>query len=181
MQKNKFIRYENLPLRTKDGRLVQVEFVSNVYLVGDEKVIQCNIRDISDRKRAEAALLAKEEDHWLLIENLPVGVIVHAPDTRIVLCNPEASQLLGMSSDQMLGKDARDPDWHFVREDGTRMPVDEFPVNQVIATGQVLKNFVMGIVRGRDGEYTWVLVNAYPEFGSGERVASGCGDVYGYQ
>ena len=178
LQKNEFIRYENLPLKTKDGRLVQVEFVSNVYLVGDEKVIQCNIRDISDRKRAEEAVRAKDEahwslienleDHWLLIKNLPVGVIVHAPDTRIVLCNPEASQLLGMSSDQMLGKDARDPDWHFVREDGTRMPVNEFPVNQVIATGHVLKNFVMGIARGRDGEYTWVLVNAYPEFDGGE-------------
>ena len=170
LQKNEFIRYENLPLKAKDGRLVQVEFVSNVYLVGDEKVIQCNIRDISDRKRAEAALRAKEEAHWSLIENLPVGVVVHAPDTRILLCNPEASHFLGMSSDQMLGKDARDPDWHFVREDGARMPLDEFPVNQVIATGQVLKNFVMGIVRGRDGEHRWALVNAYPEFGSGGRL-----------
>jgi PAS domain S-box-containing protein/putative nucleotidyltransferase with HDIG domain len=178
LQKNKFIRYEDLPLKTKGGRLVQVEFVSNVYQVGDEKVIQCNIRDISDRKRAEAAVQAKEEahwslienleDHWLLIKNLPVGVIVHAPDTQVVLCNPEASQLLGMSSDQMLGKNARDPDWHFVCEDGTRMPVDEFPVNQVIATGDKLKNFVMGIAWGQDGEYKWVLVNAYPEFGSGK-------------
>jgi len=170
LQKNEFIRYENLPLRTKGGRLVQVEFVSNVYLVGDEKVIQCNIRDISDRKRAEAALRAKEEAHWSLIENLPVGVVVHAPDTRIVQCNPEASLVLGISSDQMLGKDARDTVWHFVREDGTRMPLDEFPVNRVIATGQVLKNFVMGTVRGREVEHTWVLVNAYPEFGSGERL-----------
>ena len=57
LQKNEFIRYENLPLKTKNGRLVQVEFVSNVYLVGDEKVIQCNIRDISARKSAEAAFL----------------------------------------------------------------------------------------------------------------------------
>ncbi|MBK5274679.1 MAG: PAS domain S-box protein [Desulfuromonadales bacterium] len=174
LKKNKFIRYENLPLKTKDGRLVQVEFVSNVYLVGDEKVIQCNIRDISDRKRAEAALRAKEEahwsmienleDHWMLIKNLPVGVVVYAPDTRIVLCNPEASQLLGVSSDQMLGKKARDPVWRFVREDGTRMPVNEFPVKQVIATGHVLKNFVLGFALGRDGEYRWVLVNAYPQF-----------------
>jgi PAS domain S-box-containing protein len=170
LQKNEFIRYDDMPLKTKDGRLVQVEFVSNVYLVGDEKVIQCNIRDISDRKRAEAALKAKEEAHWSLIENLPVGVVVHSPDTRIVLCNPEAALVLGMSSDSLLGKAARDPDWHFVREDGTRMPLDEFPVCQVIATGQVLKNFVMGIVRGRNGEHTWVLVNAYPEFGSGERL-----------
>ncbi len=170
LQKDEFIRYENLPLKTKDGRLVQVEFISNVYLVGDEKVIQCNIRDISDRKRAEAALLAKEEAHWSLIENLPVGVVVHAPDTRIVRCNHEASQLLGISPDQMLGKDARDPEWHLVREDGTRMPTNEFPVHQVIATGQVLKNFIMGITRDPAGEYRWVLVNAYPEFGTGERL-----------
>jgi len=164
LQKNEFIRYENLPLKTKAGRLIQVEFVSNVYLVGDEKVIQCNIRDISDRKRAEAALQAQEDDHGLLINNLPLGVIIHAPDTRIVLCNPETALLLGVPAEQIVGRDLRDPEWHFLREDGTRMPVDEFPVNRVIATGQVLKNLVIGIDRGHDEEYTWLLVNAYPEF-----------------
>ena len=170
LQENECIRYENLPLKTKNGQLIHVEFVSNVYLVGDEKVIQCDIRDISACKRAEAALLAKEEDHGLLINNLPVGVIIHAPDTRIVLCNPEASQLLGISSDQILGKDARDPVWHLVREDGTRMPVDEFPVTQVIATGHKLKDFVVGFASGHDKEVKWGLVNAYPEFGSDERL-----------
>ncbi|MBT0663697.1 PAS domain S-box protein [Geobacter pelophilus] len=179
LQKNKYIRYENLPLKTKGGRLVPVEFVSNVYLVGEEKVIQCNIRDISDRKRAEAALRAKDEanwslienleDHWLLIKHLPIGVVVHAPDTRIVMCNPEASQLLGKSPDQMLGKGAGDPYWHFVHEDGTRLTEEELPVNQVVASGHLLKNFVMGIIRGTDEE-SWVLVNAYPEFGSDEQL-----------
>ena len=53
LQQNEYIRYENLPLKTKAGKLVQVEFVSNVYLVGDEKVIQCNIRDITERRHAE--------------------------------------------------------------------------------------------------------------------------------
>jgi diguanylate cyclase (GGDEF)-like protein/PAS domain S-box-containing protein len=56
LQQNKYIRYENLPLKTKQGRLIQVEFVSNVYLVGREKVIQCNIRDISERKQAQEKL-----------------------------------------------------------------------------------------------------------------------------
>jgi diguanylate cyclase (GGDEF)-like protein/PAS domain S-box-containing protein len=60
LQKNKYIRYEDLPLRAKDGRLIQVEFVSNVYLVGGEKVIQCNIRDITDRIQAQNALLKSE-------------------------------------------------------------------------------------------------------------------------
>lgn len=60
LQENEYIRYEDLPLKAKDGRLVEVEFVSNVYLVEDEKVIQCNIRDITDRKQALAALLENE-------------------------------------------------------------------------------------------------------------------------
>jgi diguanylate cyclase (GGDEF)-like protein/PAS domain S-box-containing protein len=60
LQKNEYIRYEGLPLRAKDGRLIDVEFVSNVYLVGGEKVIQCNIRDISERKRAQDALAESE-------------------------------------------------------------------------------------------------------------------------
>src|SRR5207244_12265137 len=51
-----YIRYENLPLQTKDGRRIHMEFVSNVYQVDDTKVIQCNIRDISERKLAEDAL-----------------------------------------------------------------------------------------------------------------------------
>ena len=51
-----YVRYEDLPLRTKDGRHMAVEFVSNVYLVDHRKVIQCNIRDISDRKLIAEAL-----------------------------------------------------------------------------------------------------------------------------
>jgi diguanylate cyclase (GGDEF)-like protein/PAS domain S-box-containing protein len=60
LQKNEYIRYEHLPLRAKNGRLVDVEFVSNVYLAGGEKVIQCNIRDITERKRAQDALLRNQ-------------------------------------------------------------------------------------------------------------------------
>ena len=56
LQKNEYIRYEDLPLRAKSGKLIDVEFVSNVYLVGDEKVIQCNIRDITERKQAQECL-----------------------------------------------------------------------------------------------------------------------------
>ena len=60
LQKNEYIRYEHLPLRAKSGRLVDVEFVSNVYLAGGEKVIQCNIRDITERKQAQDALLQSQ-------------------------------------------------------------------------------------------------------------------------
>lgn len=54
---NEYIRYEDLPLKTIVGQPIAVEFVSNVYFVDSSKVIQCNIRDISARKQAEAKQL----------------------------------------------------------------------------------------------------------------------------
>ena len=53
LQKDGYVRYEDLPLETRDGRRIAVEFVSNVYQAGDKKVIQCNVRDITERKRAQ--------------------------------------------------------------------------------------------------------------------------------
>lgn len=57
-----YIRYEDLPLKTKLGESREVEFVSNAYDVGNERVIQCNIRDITERKNAERDLHESEEN-----------------------------------------------------------------------------------------------------------------------
>jgi signal transduction histidine kinase len=56
LQREAFVRYDDLPLETSDGRSMNVEFVSNVYQVNGGKVIQCNIRDITKRKQAEGKL-----------------------------------------------------------------------------------------------------------------------------
>jgi PAS domain S-box-containing protein len=61
LQRKGYIRYEDLPLETADGRKFNVEFVSNVYLVDQHKVIQCNIRDITERKLADEKLRESEE------------------------------------------------------------------------------------------------------------------------
>jgi PAS domain S-box-containing protein len=57
LQDRHYIRYEDLPLQGKAGECHQVEFVSNLYQEGDWKVIQCNIRDITERRRAEELVL----------------------------------------------------------------------------------------------------------------------------
>jgi len=51
LQQRGYIRYEDLPLETREGLVRPVEFVSNSYLVGESRVIQCNIRDITEHKR----------------------------------------------------------------------------------------------------------------------------------
>ena len=53
LQENHYIRYEDLPLENKNGEKREVEFVSNVYTENNRQVIQCNIRDLTVRKRVE--------------------------------------------------------------------------------------------------------------------------------
>ncbi|MGD0279765.1 MAG: diguanylate cyclase, partial [Smithella sp.] len=63
LQKEGYVRYEDLPLETKGGKPMAVEFVSNVYLVNHDKVIQCNIRDITERRKAEKMLQESEQKY----------------------------------------------------------------------------------------------------------------------
>ncbi|KKW10920.1 MAG: Multi-sensor signal transduction histidine kinase [Parcubacteria group bacterium GW2011_GWA2_49_9] len=75
LQKEGYVRYEDLPLETKDGRSIEVEFVSNSYMAGDNLVMQCNIRDITERKRLD---LIKETKRLLDEERSKVESIADA-------------------------------------------------------------------------------------------------------
>jgi two-component system, cell cycle sensor histidine kinase and response regulator CckA len=97
-----------------------------------------------------------------LIENLHAGLVVHGPDTSILLCNGTSGELLGLSMDQMMGKTALDPAWCFLDEEREPMPLEAYPVNRVIATRAPLRNLVVGINRPVTGDLVWVLCNAFP-------------------
>jgi len=99
LQDKEYIRYESLPLETKDGRSIAVEFVSNVYgLSAGTRVIQCNIRDITKRKQAEDALHRREEEIRRFFEANPAGSYVASPDGRLITCNPAFARMLGFAS-----------------------------------------------------------------------------------
>src|SRR5439155_565526 len=70
LQQKEYIRYEHLPLEAENGRRFEVEFISNVYEVDSQKVIQCNIRDITDRKRIEATLQASLAEKEILLREI---------------------------------------------------------------------------------------------------------------
>jgi PAS domain S-box-containing protein len=69
LQRKKYIRYEDLPLETKGRRRRHVEFVSNVYRENGTKVIQCNIRDITERNQVEEALAKTSMELEKRVEN----------------------------------------------------------------------------------------------------------------
>src|SRR5688572_23741815 len=101
-----YIRYEDMPLETKDGKRVEVEFVSNVYMVGDQKVIQCNIRDITERAEAAHALKASESRYRRLFETAQDAILILEGDSgKIMDANPFVIELLGYSLDDLIGKE----------------------------------------------------------------------------
>jgi len=105
LQKKHFIRYEDLPLQTKSGQRHEVEFVSNLYQENGHKVIQCNIRDITTRKKTEEALRQSEEQYRTLFNSIDEGFCViemlfdnndKPIDYRFLEVNPSFEQQTGM-------------------------------------------------------------------------------------
>jgi len=109
--------------------------------------------------------------HFELLNRLQTGVVVHAPDTQIVFCNPCACALLGLTEAQMLGRASIDPQWHFIHEDGRVMAPPDYPVHRVIATGMPLQDLVLGIRSHQTAPVRWMLVSAFAQFDAAGALA----------
>ncbi|MDF2177665.1 diguanylate cyclase [Aliiglaciecola sp. CAU 1673] len=98
-----------------------------------------------------------------LLNHAYIGVVIHAVDTSIVYANPTALKLLRLTQAQVIGKDAMDPQWHFVDEQGRKLPVEDYPVNQAKSRNSPIVNEVLGVIDSSRKEVSWFLVNAYQE------------------
>jgi two-component system, cell cycle sensor histidine kinase and response regulator CckA len=99
LQRKGYIHYEDLPMETKDGWKIDVEFVSSVYRVNNTSVIQCNIRDITERKRAEESLMLQNA----ALQSAANAILITDRVGKIISVNQAFTQLTGYSQEEAIG------------------------------------------------------------------------------
>lgn len=118
-----------------------------------------------------------KETEWQLTEKInfakvvneaPIGIIVHRWDTEVVYANPTALSMLGLNYQQLIGASAVDPRWHFINQQHERLHVSEFPVYKVKLSGHPLVDDIIGVVNFELNTTRWFKVNASKETPDGD-------------
>ncbi|MEJ6675736.1 MAG: PAS domain S-box protein [Polaribacter sp.] len=117
-----------------------------------EKQTQSLISSKQDAEESEARFR-------MLILSMEAGVLVHGPDTSIITSNIRASEILGLSDDQLRGLKTISPIWKFVKADKSPLPVSDYPVNRIARTKKSIKNSIVGVVHPDRNTITWAKVN----------------------
>jgi len=150
------IRYQELALTGKDGRQLIVDFVGNAYQVDQERVIQCDIRDITARKQAEAALQRSEEQCRTIVSNINeyvYSVRFESGAITSIYHSPKCYDITGYSP----GEYYRDPLlWFTMIHEDDRELVTEF-LTHVLAGRDHPP--IRHRIRHKDGSERWLLNN----------------------
>ena len=135
LKRKGYVRYEHLPLRTKEGRRIDAEFVCNEYEAGGRKFFQCNIRDITERKKLEEELRRSEERFRTVLEEVDEGYYETDLRGNFTFVTDAISRQLGYSKEELIGMNYR----KYIPEEEWDAVFKAF--NGVYRTGQPLKRF----------------------------------------
>jgi PAS domain S-box-containing protein len=120
------------------------------------------------RRRQAEALQSSERRFRELFMTAPWGVVYQDATGYITHANPAAERMLGLSVAQMQGRTSMNPEWRSVKKDGSPFPGSEHPSMVSLRTGKPQKDVVMGVYNPRRKGYTWININAVPQFRQGE-------------
>jgi PAS domain S-box-containing protein len=155
----------------KDGSLVWVHLTASLKRdqVGTPAYGIAVVEDISARKAAEEALRQSEQQYRQLFETMAQGVIYYSPDGKVLSANPAALRMLGVSSEQVLGRTTRESNQRVIGEDGSSLSHEARPTSRALHTCQTVSD-VVGVFNPQEQRYRWFHVTAIPEFRPGEQI-----------
>jgi PAS domain S-box-containing protein len=134
-----------MPLRDRNGNIIGIFGVA---------------RDITQRKQAELALRESEERYRSVIAAMQDGIILLDAEGTIRACNASAERILGLTADQIMGRNLQEAHWQAFNEDGSPFPDEERPAMVTLRTGQPCRD-VMGVNKP-DGTWRWLSINSQP-------------------
>ncbi|MFZ6011933.1 MAG: PAS domain S-box protein [Bacteroidota bacterium] len=146
--------------KTGEVFLKEVSLTRSTYF-GKEAIIAA-AWDITEIRSSVEALRDSEKRFRNLIRNLNVGILLYGPHADFILSNKTALNLLGLSEDELSGKQPFHPEWNVTHEDGTDFPEETRPLRQAITTLKPVRGVMMGVYRPSKKDRMWLLVNAEP-------------------
>jgi len=129
-------------------------------------------QDITVRKLAEKSLIESEERFRNMYETMTHGVVYQDSQGNIISANPAAVKILGLTIDQMKGRTSTDPRWKAVHEDGSEFNGVYHPAMKALKYGRKVKDVIMGVFNPNNKSYTWININAIPQFNNGDKKPS---------
>jgi len=132
------------------------------------------VTDITDRRLAELALRHSNQRLASVFNAVTNGLLVFDAAGNIVECNAAASRMLGRAAARGAGQ------WDGVHEDGRRFSAPEHPVAQALASGQPVRDVVMGVPAAASADTCWLSVNVEPlrdEHGPGSMLVASLTDI----
>jgi len=127
------------------------------------------MQSLVNRNLAAEALRVSETRYRNLLENMDTGVVYLNNAGAIISANQAAEQILGLQSDDMMGRALTETCARIVREDGSVLPHEQHPAMLALRTGKPVENVVMGFLNRVRQDHTWVMTSSMPEFRPGER------------
>ena len=145
-----------------DGSVRFYETVFNPLHGNEEHIVGFggSIRNVTKRKEANLALIESEKRFRYLIKDMPVGVILFGPDSKIIMSNPKAIELLGVSNEQLMGNTSFDTGWNMIHGDDSRFIKSDRVIESVYEILQSNQDVEFGITREDSNVVTWLLKDA---------------------
>ncbi len=120
--------------------------------------------DITESKSIQQEIIESKKLLSSVLQNVNTGILVVGPDSVITNNNKAASEMLGQSEEQLLGKTPSDPDWKIIHPGGKNFKSEDLPIIRAIKELKQITGIVMGVYRPLTSDLVWLLADANPVF-----------------
>ncbi|KKL60974.1 hypothetical protein LCGC14_2199960, partial [marine sediment metagenome] len=153
---------------TKDGKKIPNYISAALFSEEGRQYIAGIGIDISERKKAEKALVESEEKFRNLFETTVQGIIYIDAKGDVVSANAAAAEILGASEKEILSNNIYNH-WNVIDENGSEITNEEFPMVKSLRTGKTITNVILGVYNYKEERYRWLNVSSSARFRAGEK------------